>query len=50
MKNKKTDMKNRFADTGKSFAEVAADSERDNYMSAQEALAYGLIDKIIGKR
>ena len=36
--------------TGKSFAEVAADTERDNYMSAQEALAYGLIDKIIDKR
>lgn len=35
--------------TGKSFAEVAADTERDNYMSAQEALAYGLIDKIIDK-
>ena len=26
--------------TGKSFAEVAADTERDNYMSAQEALAF----------
>ena len=36
--------------TGKSLAEVAADTERDNYMSAQEALAYGLIDKIIDKR
>ena len=36
--------------TGKSFAQVAADTERDNYMSAQEALAYGLIDKIIDKR
>ena len=36
--------------TGKPFAQVAADTERDNYMSAQEALAYGLIDKIIDKR
>ena len=36
--------------TGKTFAQVAADTERDNYMSAQEALAYGLIDKIIDKR
>ena len=34
----------------KSFAQVAADTERDNYMSAQEALAYWLIDKIIDKR
>ena len=36
--------------TGKTFAQVAADTERDNYMSAQEALSYGLIDKIIDKR
>lgn len=35
--------------TGRPFAQVA-DTERDNYMSAQEALAYGLIDKIIDKR
>lgn len=36
--------------TGRPFAQVAADTERDNYMSAQEALAYGLIDKMIDKR
>lgn len=36
--------------TGRPFAQVAADTDRDNYMSAQEALAYGLIDKIIDKR
>lgn len=36
--------------TGRPFAQVAADTECDNYMSAQEALAYGLIDKIIDKR
>lgn len=36
--------------TGRPFAQVAADTERDNYMSAEEALAYGLIDKIIDKR
>ena len=36
--------------TGKSFAEVAADTECDNYMSAQEALAYRLIGKMIDKR
>lgn len=36
--------------TGRSVAEIAADTERDNYMSAQEALAYGLIDRIIDKR
>ena len=36
--------------TGRSFAEAAADTERDNFMSAQEALAYGLIDKIMEER
>lgn len=36
--------------TGRSITEIAADTERDNYMSAHEALAYGLIDKIIEKR
>ena len=36
--------------TGKTAEEIAADTERDNYLSAREALAYGLIDKIIEKR
>ena len=36
--------------TGRSFAQVTTDTERDNYMSAEEALAYGLIDKIIDRR
>lgn len=36
--------------TKKSVEEIISDTERDNYMSAQEALAYGLIDKIIDKR
>ena len=35
------------ANTGKSIEQIAADTERDNYMSAQEAVAYGLIDSII---
>ena len=34
------------ANTGKSVEEIARDTERDNYMTAQEALAYGLIDSI----
>ena len=38
------------ANTGKPVEVVAADCERDNFMSAQEALAYGLIDKVIDKR
>lgn len=36
--------------TGKTIEEIAKDTERDNYMSAKEALKYGLIDKIIDKR
>ena len=35
---------------GKTFAEFSADMERDNFMSAKEALAYGLIDEIITRR
>ena len=38
------------ANTGKSIEEIARDTERDNYMTAQEALSYGLIDKILDKR
>ncbi len=33
--------------TGKKPEQVAADTERDNFMSSDQALAYGLIDKII---
>ncbi len=36
--------------TGKPYEQIAADTERDNYMSAEEALAYGLIDGVITKR
>ena len=35
---------------GKTFDEFYAAMERDNFMSAQEAVAYGLADKIINKR
>ena len=33
--------------TGKSIEEIYRDTDRDNFMSAQEALDYGLIDSII---
>ncbi len=36
--------------TGKSVEQITADCERDNFMSAEEALEYGLIDKIVTKR
>ncbi len=35
--------------TGQKVAQVEKDTDRDNFMSAEEALAYGLIDKIISK-
>ena len=36
--------------TGRSVEEIARDTERDNFMTAQQALEYGLIDKIFAKR
>ena len=36
--------------TGKSIEVVTADCERDNFMTAEEAVEYGLIDKVIYKR
>ncbi len=38
------------ANTQKTVAEIEAATERDNYLSADEALRFGLIDKIIAKR
>ena len=35
------------ANTGQSVEKIAEDTERDNFMTAQEAHDYGLIDKII---
>lgn len=36
--------------TGKSIEEIARDTERDNYLTAQEAMEYGLVDKVIAHR
>ena len=36
--------------TGRSVEEITAACERDNFMTAEEAVAYGLIDKVIDKR
>lgn len=38
------------ANTGKPLEEIERDTERDNYMYAEEAKAYGLIDKVITHR
>jgi len=32
--------------TGKSSEEIAVDTERDNFMTAHQALEYGMIDKV----
>ena len=36
--------------TGKTFEQITVDTERDYYMSAEEALAYGLVDLILDRR
>ena len=36
--------------TGKPIEQIARDTERDNFLSAEEALEYGLVDKIFYKR
>ena len=38
------------ANTGKTPEQVKADSERDRWLTAEEALDYGLVDKVIDKR
>lgn len=38
------------ANTGQPYEVIAADTERDNWMSAEEAKTYGLIDEIIAPR
>jgi ATP-dependent Clp protease protease subunit len=36
--------------TGKPLTQIAADTERDYHMSGEEALAYGLVDKVVRER
>jgi ATP-dependent Clp protease protease subunit len=50
MKKNLTEIYVKHNSAGKSFEQLTQDMERDNFMSAQQALAYGLIDKIIEKR
>lgn len=38
------------ANTGKPYEEIVADTERDNWKTAEEAKAYGLIDEVMEKR
>ena len=50
MKQVLTEIYVRHNSTGKTFEQFTTDMERDNFMSAQEALDYGLADKIITNR
>ena len=38
------------ANTGKPVGVIERDTDRDNYLTADEALAYGLIDRVYEKR
>jgi ATP-dependent Clp protease protease subunit len=38
------------AHTGQKFETISADTERDNFMGGEEAVEYGLIDSVIGRR
>ena len=50
MKKSLTEIYVKHNSKGKTFDELANDMERDHFMSAQQALDYGLIDSIITKR
>ena len=50
MKKNLTEIYVKHNSTGKSFEQLTLDMERDHFMSAKQALDYGLIDKIIEKR
>lgn len=50
MKKNLTEIYEKHNAKGKTFAQLTLDMERDKFMSAAEALEYGLIDKIIEKR
>jgi len=38
------------ANTGRPLEEIVRDTDRDNFLSAEAALQYGLIDRVIAKR
>ena len=50
MKKSLTEIYVKHNSAGKTFEDFAQDMERDKFMSAKEALAYGLIDEIVEKR
>jgi ATP-dependent Clp protease protease subunit len=50
MKKSLTEIYVNHNSAGKSFEDLAKDMERDYFMSAQEALSYGLVDEVITNR
>ena len=50
LKTKQTLNKILSENTGQPMDVIAKDTDRDNYMSASEAVNYGLIDKIVNHR
>ena len=50
MKKELTGIYEKHNSKGKTFEQLEADMERDKFMSAKEALEYGLIDKIVDRR
>jgi ATP-dependent Clp protease protease subunit len=50
MKRYLTDIYVKHNSRGKTYEQLSNDMERDKYMSAQEALDYGLVDHIVEKR
>lgn len=50
LKTKQTLYKMLAKNTGKTLAQIEKDADRDYYMSAEEAVKYGIVDKIITKR
>jgi ATP-dependent Clp protease protease subunit len=50
MKKNLTEIYVKHNSAGKTYEQLSADMERDFFMSADEALAYGLVDEIIAQR
>ncbi len=50
MKKYLTEIYEEHNSKGKSFDELRADMERDNFMNADQALDYGLVDEIVRNR
>jgi len=50
MKKYLTEIYVKHNSAGKTFEQLSADMERDFFMSAEEAVTYGLADKIVTKR